>query len=110
MIRFLIDAQLSPDLVGWLRAKGHQAEHVSATLGERASDRQIVNHADSIGAIIVSKDSDFISLLERRANAPKLLRIRLGNAINRVLLARLDTALAEIEKAFEAGAPIVELD
>jgi predicted nuclease of predicted toxin-antitoxin system len=84
-MRFLIDAQLSPALVGWLRSKGHEAEHVSVALSETAPDQTIVAHAAGCGAIIVSKDGDFVELLEARSHAPTLLYICMGNAVNRML-------------------------
>jgi hypothetical protein len=40
-MRFLIDAQLSPRLAEVLREKGHDAEHVRDTLGERATERSV---------------------------------------------------------------------
>lgn len=109
-MRFLIDAQLSPVLVAWLRAKGHEAEHVVTVLGESSSDRAIVENAASTGAVVVSKDGDFVGLLEGRDNAPALLRVRVGNAVNRVLLERLELAWSRIEGALLAGASVVELD
>jgi predicted nuclease of predicted toxin-antitoxin system len=36
-MKFLIDAQLPPALCEWLRARGHEADHV-ADLGMIASD------------------------------------------------------------------------
>jgi hypothetical protein len=40
-MRFLVDAQLPPMLVRWLRERGHEAEHVTEIGMVGASDRDI---------------------------------------------------------------------
>lgn len=86
------------------------AEHCADVLGERASDASIVARAAETGAVIVSKDGDFIALIEERADALQLLHVRIGNAVNRVLIARLEGAWARIEAELVAGKGIVEAD
>jgi predicted nuclease of predicted toxin-antitoxin system len=44
-MRFVVDAQLPPQLVDWLRSKGHDACHVLTALGEGKSDEAIVSYA-----------------------------------------------------------------
>jgi predicted nuclease of predicted toxin-antitoxin system len=106
MMRFVVDAQLPPQLAGWLKARGHEAEHVGDRLGLLASDLAIVAHA-ALG-VIVSKDADFVSLLESQNNPPQLLWIRIGNTTNRALFDELDKQWPRIEAELHRGAPIVE--
>jgi predicted nuclease of predicted toxin-antitoxin system len=107
-MRFLIDAQLSPRLVEFLRTRGCEAEHVSVVLTERTPDRDIVAYAERTGSVLVSKDADFVELIERRAKAP-LLWIRTGNTSHRLLVTRLGERWAFIVAELGAGKLIVEL-
>lgn len=58
-MRFLVDAQLPPALARRIQAGGHVAEHVFDIGLSRAKDRDVRSHAESTGAVIVSKDEDF---------------------------------------------------
>jgi len=54
--RFLIDNQLPASLALWLRAQGHEAEHVLALGMGQTADALIWQHAARTGAVIVTKD------------------------------------------------------
>lgn len=107
-MRFLIDAHLPLRLIEYLHAKGHQAEHVATVLGERAKDTAIVAHARATGAVIVSKDADFMDLLAD-ASDPQLLWVRSGNTTNRLLISLLDSHWSRIETALRDGQSVVEV-
>jgi predicted nuclease of predicted toxin-antitoxin system len=106
-MRFIIDAQLSPSLAEWLRARGHDAQHVFDTLGAGASDSAIFREALSGSAILVSKDADFIDLLA--GSDVQLLWIRIGNAANRTLFNILTAEWPRIEAELAQGRAVVEL-
>lgn len=108
MARFLVDAQLPPQLAEHLRRSGHQAEHVVEHHLLGGSDREIARLALEIGAILITKDSDFIQLAHFH-DGPPVLWIRLGNTLNRALWQRLEPLLADIVTAFEAGEIVVEV-
>ncbi len=59
--------------------------------------------------MIVSKDSDFHDLLDRLAPNASMLWVRIGNTVNRVLLARMEMEWPRIERELNAGARFVEL-
>ena len=61
-MKFLVDAQLPPALCAWLRERGHQAVHVFEMGMEAASDAEIAARAEADGAVLVSKDEDFVTL------------------------------------------------
>ena len=109
MMRFVVDAQLPPPLVDFLRSKGHQAEHVMSVLGEGAKDSVVVAFAREQKAVIVSKDADFVTLLEGMSDAPPLLRIRVGNATNKALIAACDEGWRTAEQELLSGKHLVEL-
>ena len=85
-MRFLVDANLPPRLVGWLIEQGHEAGYSDDLLGPSASDTAIFAAAEESDAVIVSKDRDF-RLLVQPPPPPQLLWVRLGNATNARLVA-----------------------
>jgi|ERR1700741_1522349 len=107
-MRFLVDAQLPPALADWLRRKGHEATAVRDVGLRDATDAAIWERAVKDGATIVTKDEDFASLAAM-GDGPRLLWVRTGNLVNRLLLARFEAAWTEIETYFAAGARLVEL-
>lgn len=105
-MRFLIDAQLPPALAGWLRERGHEAEHVAEVGMLAAADAEIAGFAERGGAVLATKDEDFLAL--RLPNRFALLWLRCGNATNRALFAWLEPRWAEIERLLTAGERVVE--
>ncbi len=107
-MKFLVDEQLPPRLADWLREQGHEAQHVHYFGMGAADDRDIWRYARDGGWIIVTKDEDFPA---RRAatEGPMILWLRIGNAVNAVLLARVAARWLEIVPLLEAAEPIVEL-
>jgi len=61
-MNFLIDAQLPPALCGWLRERGYGAVHVFEIGMVAAGDAEIAARAEADGAVLVSKDEDFVTL------------------------------------------------
>ncbi len=61
-----MDAQLPPALARWLVSRGHDAEHVADLELAAADDRTIWHHAASTGAVVVTKDEDFATVVARR--------------------------------------------
>jgi predicted nuclease of predicted toxin-antitoxin system len=85
MLRFLIDAQLPPGLARRLASHGYAAEHVNRISLGIASDLSIWRHAARTGAILVTKDEDFVALAEREPDGPQVVWIRIGNISNEAL-------------------------
>jgi len=98
-MRFIVDANLPPKLVEWLREQGHEAHYSDDLLGLGASDNAIFDAANVQGGVIVSKDRDFRRLV-LSGPPPQLLWVRLGNATNAKLIAlfedKFEAALAEL--------------
>ena len=104
---FLIDAQLPPALCGWLRDRGHQAMHVAEIGLLAASDREIAARAEAGGAVLVSKDEDFVVL--RLPDRFALLWLRCGNASNTALRVWLEPRWTEIDRLLMDGERFVEV-
>jgi predicted nuclease of predicted toxin-antitoxin system len=107
-VKFVVDAQLPPALAAWLREKGHDAVAVREIGLREGDDNTIWSYACTEGAIIVTKDEDF-SMLAAASPEARVLWVRIGNAVNRALLARFERAWSEIVGYLEEGAQIVEL-
>lgn len=106
-MRFLIDAQLPPALAGWLRERGHEAQHVADIGMVGASDREIAARAEASGAVLVTKDDDFLAL--RLPDRLGLLWLRCGNATNKALAAWLEPRWLQIETLLAKGERFVEV-
>jgi predicted nuclease of predicted toxin-antitoxin system len=63
-MKILIDMNLSPDWIPFLRAGGFEAEHWSTVGDPRAADRQIMGWARTRGCVVLTHDLDFSALLE----------------------------------------------
>ena len=107
-MKFIVDAQLPPALAAWLKSKGHDAVAVREIGLREADDNTIWSYARAENAIVVTKDEDFDQLATANPKA-RVLWVRIGNAVNRVLLARFERAWPEIVSHLEAGAQVVEI-
>jgi predicted nuclease of predicted toxin-antitoxin system len=109
-VRFLIDAQLPPALVRRLTALGHDAEHVADIGLATASDRHIWDRAVSSGAILITKDEDFVTMRALSlGGGPTIIWVRVGNTTTRALFAMLDLVMDEILSAIERGETVIQL-
>jgi Uncharacterized protein conserved in bacteria len=108
-MRFVVDQQLPPALVGWLRARGHDAEHVREIGMREAADRDIWRHAESESAVVITKDEDFVRLRNVAGAGPVVIWLRIGNVTTSALLTWLDAHWLRIEKALKAGLGVVEV-
>ncbi len=108
-MRFLIDAQLPPAIVGWLAAKGHRAEHVGDLGMQAASDAAIWDHALATSAAIITKDEDFAQRKVLASAGPTVVWIRLPNTRRRDLLEWFETVMPQILVALERGETLIEV-
>lgn len=109
MSRFLVDNQLPAALARWMRAQGHEAEHVlDLNLGQ-SPDTLIWQRAAALGAVIVTKDEDFAQLTILRPDAVAVVWLRVGNCRTSVLLASVERLWPEIIRQLDAGARLIEV-
>ena len=82
-MKFWIDAQLSPALAPWLSNTFAVEAFSIQRLGLRdASDERIFFAARSEKAIVITKDKDFVQLLERLGSPPQVIWVTCGNISN----------------------------
>lgn len=106
-MKFLIDAQLPPGLCRWLEERGHHAEHVFDLGMGSASDAEVAAMTEAVGAVLVSKDEDFVTL--RLPQRFVFLWLRCGNATNAALAEWLDARWERIETLLDQGEGLVEV-
>jgi predicted nuclease of predicted toxin-antitoxin system len=105
-----IDAQLSPALARWMSDTFGIEAHAVRDLGLRdAKDLAIFHAAREVSAVIMSKDSDFVMLLERFGPPPRLLWVTCGNTSNTRLREVLLRGFPEGRARLDQGEPLVEI-
>lgn len=76
-MRFLLDANLSPQLLEGLHAAGYVARHVADLGLLDASDLAIFDRAAADGDVVITADSDFSMLLAARGSSgPSVVLLR----------------------------------
>ena len=94
----MIDAQLPPAL-----ARGYPAEHVFDISLVHASDETIWNHAVASGAILITKDEDFVTRGKYLRDAVPVVWLRLGNTSRKALLERFLPLLPTVMSLIAGG-------
>jgi len=106
----LIDAQLSPMLSGWISDTFRVDSRPVRDLNLRdAEDMTIFQFARTPGAVVMTKDIDFVSLVERFGPPPQVLWITCGNTSNEHLKRILNKHLRQALNLLAAGEPLVEI-
>ena len=106
-----IDAQLPPSLARWLvQAYGVDAHHVF-DIGFVGADDAVIFEAARAGkaAVVVTKDDDFVQLLDRRGPPPQIVWVTCGNVRNTALFEIVDTAWPRVAALILAGEPLIEI-
>jgi predicted nuclease of predicted toxin-antitoxin system len=76
-VRYILDANLSPQVLRVLAAAGYDVTHVGGHGLLVATDDEIFDWAAANGAVVVTADSDFAMLLAtRRAQTPSVVLLR----------------------------------
>lgn len=106
-----VDAQLSPAIALWINLNFPDIEAKSLrAIGLRdAMDQEIFDKAKIENVVIMTKDSDFVDLLQRFGPPPKVILVTSGNTSNirmrEILINSLDRALIFLNE----GESLVEL-
>lgn len=79
----ILDAQISPSLALWISSNFHLECYSASYLNLRYSeDNEIFMAARAINGIVITKDDDFVSLLNRKGSPPKVIWLTCGNTSN----------------------------
>ncbi len=106
-MRILADMHISPVTVKFLQGLGHDAVRISEVMTSNASDREIVERADSSDRVILTQDLDFSEIIALSGKMkPSLISLRLSSSRIEFVNAILEKVLPRIEKDVEKGAII----
>ncbi|HKJ34649.1 MAG TPA: DUF5615 family PIN-like protein [Balneolales bacterium] len=86
-----------------------EAESVRAVGLRDAIDMEIFEKTRQQDVIIMSKDNDFIKLIDQYGTPPKLIWITCGNTDNAKMREILSKTLTKAKELFEKGENIVEI-
>ena len=106
-----LDAQLPPALARWISEQPWGVNAMAVRdLGLRdASDPEILRRARAAAAVVMTKDRDFIRLLDEQGPPPQVVWLRLGNSSNAALQQVLSTTLLQALELLRSGEPWVEI-
>lgn len=105
-----VDAQLSPSLAEWLEATFNVEATAVRDLGLRdAEDETIFYRARAVAAVVLTKDIDFVLLLERLGPPPQVIWLTCGNTSNRSLCDLLQKHFSSAKSLLQDGEPLVEI-
>ena len=105
-----IDAQLSPTIARWMSDTFAVQAVPVRDLGLRdATDHEIFMAARQVAAVVMTKDSDFVQLLDRLGPPPQVLWLSCGNTSNVALQRILASALPQALALLQSGEELVEI-
>jgi predicted nuclease of predicted toxin-antitoxin system len=105
-----LDAHLSPTTARWMAETLNVQAVALRDLGLRdATDHEIFMAARREAAIVMTKDSDFVYLLDRYGPPPQIIWLTLGNTSNANLKLILAKTLPKALALLQAGEKLVEI-
>ena len=105
-----LDAQLPPSVAPWVESTFGVECRAVRDLGLRdAKDPLIFIMARAAGAVVMTKDKDFVDLHRRLGPPPVVLWVTCGNTTNARLRAVLASVLPEALRLIGAGETLVEI-
>jgi predicted nuclease of predicted toxin-antitoxin system len=106
-----VDAQLPPALAKWLRDLGESGAVHIADLGLlQAEDPEIFEKARQEAAVVITKDNDFVQILERRGPPPVIVWVTCGNRSNPALKDLIVRSWPRAKELLAAGEILVEIN
>ena len=107
-MRIWVDAQMSPAIATWISSNYAVSAVAIRDLGLRdAEDKEIFEAARQEKAVVMTKDSDFVLLLDRVGPPPQVIWVTCGNTSN----ARLNTnTLPKALDLLNFGEKLVEIN
>ncbi|MDR2971025.1 MAG: DUF5615 family PIN-like protein [Bacteroidales bacterium] len=101
-MKILLDANISYKLVNKLKPVFGECNHVDLIgLNIPAQDIDIWEYARNNGYLIITKDGDFLNLLEIKGFPPKVILLKTGNNSSKALmelLINIKPMIEELEK------------
>lgn len=105
-----LDAQLSPAIASWISHQFSVSAIAVRDLGLRdARDQEIFYAAREANAVVLTKDIDFVHLVEKSGTPPQVILLACGNTsiaqLKQILKRSFNRAMEWLQK----GEPVVEI-
>jgi predicted nuclease of predicted toxin-antitoxin system len=109
-MRIWIDAQMSPAIAAWISSNYAVSAVAIRDLGLRdADDKEIFHAARQEKAVVMTKDSDFVLLLDKPGPPPQVIWVTCGNTSNARLKDVLTNTLPKALELLNLGEKLVEI-
>jgi predicted nuclease of predicted toxin-antitoxin system len=106
-----LDNQLPPALAAWMRSVlSVECLPVRDLNLQRTSDPEIFTAARRANVVVMTKDADFVELLEQHGPPPQVVLVTCGNTSNARLRGLIQAAWPTIQAMLERGEMLVELE
>jgi predicted nuclease of predicted toxin-antitoxin system len=104
-MKLLVDMNLSPRWIAFLRDAGWEATHWSTVGKAEASDSEIMTYAAVNNYVVLTNDLDFAAILAAsRQKKPSVAQIRAQDLSPIVIGSQIVAALRHVQAELEAGA------
>jgi len=105
-----VDAHISPDLAFWITDHFNLEARPVRDLGlGNAKDQDIFFAARKSNAAVMTKDSDFLVLLDRHGPPPQLIWLTCGNTSNTRLREILQATFEQTIQWLKSGERLIEI-
>ncbi len=106
-----VDAQFSPAIADWITDTfGIEAKAVRELGLRDAADRRIFLAAKREKTVVMTKDSDFIRLLDDLGPPPRVIWVTCGNTSNARLKQILSSTMRDAAALLDSGEKLVEIN
>jgi len=110
MTTIWVDAHLSPAIATWITNNFDVTAVALRFLGLRdAEDSEIFEAAKAESAILMTKDNDFVDLVDRLGPPPKIIWLTCGNTSNARLREILNSTLLISLDLLRRGEQLIEI-
>jgi predicted nuclease of predicted toxin-antitoxin system len=105
-----VDAHISPAVAQWIAAEfGYSTQSVRDLGFRNAKDKAIFAAAGQAKAIVMTKDADFVEMVDRLGPPPAVIWLTCGNTSNAALRILLKSTLPKAIELIGRGDALVEI-
>lgn len=109
-MRIWLDVHLPPALIPWLKNKcGIEVKAFRDEGLTRTPDVAIFKLLRGDGEVVMTKDSDFVALVETLNPPPQVIWLTCGNTTNKNLKRILERTIEDAIELLSRGEPMVEI-
>ena len=109
-MKFWLNANLAPRIAQWL-SKEFEIDCVALLDigGESFSDEEIFQLAKDSDGVVITKDYDFVNLIQARGAPPQVVLLSVGNSTNKELIEVLKVNFGIALRLVKEGHEVIEI-